>query len=215
MRPTLPPKFAVLPVSLVYGDLPRPVALTGMRIWGLGWRYRYERTAPIGVDELCRICGLRRSQLYEHLSTLAATGVLRYTNVGGELTFLLSEAAASPENRTEWAIHDVGDSSGPDSDQQQQILTPHDARESGKPDGAILDALDEIGIAEPTRSEIARLGWVSVDYLADWAYWFADQDRVGVGWLVQQIRAGLEAPIAQARDGRRYIEGEFGAWIQH
>ena len=214
MRPTLPPKFVVLPCTLVYGELPRPVALTGMRIWGLGWRYRYERTAPISVDDLCRICGLRRSQLYEHLSTLAATGVLRYANVGGELTFLLSDGV-SPENRTDWTIHDVGDSIHPDSDQQQQILNPHDARESGKPDGAILDVLDEIGIAEPTRSQIAAMGWVDADYLAAWADWFAAQDRVGVGWLVQQIRAGLEAPVPQVQDGRRYIEGEFAAWIQH
>lgn len=100
----IPPLFVYAPVALVYGDLPRPVVLTGLRIWGLGWRRGYESAGPVGEDELLALCGIGRSTLYGHLARLATLGVLRYSSTGGEYTFLFNKVepmSRSPENRTE------------------------------------------------------------------------------------------------------------------
>lgn len=80
-----------IPVGLLYGDLPAVVIMTGVRIWGLGWRSGYVRAGPISEEEVCRICGVRQRQLYGHLQRLVGEGVLRYTRTGRQLVFDLLE----------------------------------------------------------------------------------------------------------------------------
>ena len=94
----IPPQFVYAPVALVYGDLPRPVVLTGLRIWGLGWRRGYESAGPVGEDELLALCGIGRSTLYGHLARLATLGVLRYSSTGGEYTFLFNKVEPMPHS---------------------------------------------------------------------------------------------------------------------
>lgn len=86
------PDFVDLPVGLVYGNrLPAGIAVTGLRIWGLGWRSGYVTAGPILEEEVCRVCGVRRRQLYGHLGQLVDEGVLRYTRTGSHLVFHLLE----------------------------------------------------------------------------------------------------------------------------
>lgn len=92
---SIPPRFVVVPVELVYpeqfGDwLSRAIADTGRKLWGLGWRHRYERSDPLDLESLLEIVGVGRSRFYEHLRVLTATGVLRYSNAGGRFTFFFS-----------------------------------------------------------------------------------------------------------------------------
>jgi hypothetical protein len=74
--------------------------------------------------------------------------------------------------------------------------------------------LDALGIAEPTRSELLRLGHVTERYLKRWLAWYESQEGLGPGWVVTQMRQGAAAPASRreraAAERRRYLawEGE-------
>ena len=72
------------------------------------------------------------------------------------------------------------------------------------------DVLDRIGVWEPVRTEIAELEHASVEYLEAWAAWFYSQDRLGVGALIVQLRAGVKAPETV----NDYIGGRYSEFIQ-
>lgn len=211
-RDLTPPEYVNAPVALVYGDLPRAVILTGIRIWGLGWRWGYVKAGPILEEELLRVCRVGRSQLYEHLRRLLGTGVLRYSNTGGRFKFWFEKASRaragpSPENRTGLVLGVVvipdllsGDSLDSEREKQQQQIVPSlggecegGEGESGKPDWEErVAALDEMGVLAPVREELA--GIREADYLGEWADWLTTQEALGAGWAVERMRAGDRAP---------------------
>ena len=171
-RPLLPPRYVHAPSSLIYSDLPTSIIVTGVRIWGLGWKHKYRRTGSIPLQHVCDICELSRTQLYEHLARLVGTGVLRYTNIDGQFTFHFDwedrrgptvchtsstgpiRVRPSPENRTGGAVSVVAVSSS------REELSPHEKQQhsththavggecergsgpSGKPDWAASEILD-------------------------------------------------------------------------
>jgi hypothetical protein len=61
--------------------------------------------------------------------------------------------------------------------------------------GDVVSGLDEIGIGEPVRSELA--GVCPVALVSGWVEWWKSglSDGLGVGWVVTQLRAGLPAPV--------------------
>jgi len=68
--------------------------------------------------------------------------------------------------------------------------------QSGKPDSARLDVLGKMGVLEPVLSELAGLEWATPEYLLAWARWLeAQQGKVGVGLVVEQVRRGAQAPV--------------------
>ena len=190
----LPPQYVYAPASLVYGDLPRSVILTGIRIWGLGWRYRYERTGKIREQELLEICGLSRSQLYEHLGRLVATGVLRFTNIAGGYLFVFDRTAAriragpgppgvsSPENRTPCPLSVVvGSSLAEDAcltveEQQQHVVSSSEGGSGG----------------EGRRVRKTGLEGAGESGKPDWAERLAVLARIGVWEPVRSELAGLK-----------------------
>jgi hypothetical protein len=234
-RSLLPPDFVHLPSRLVYGDVPAPIFRTAARIIGLGYRYKYTRTDPIGFEKLMEICDVGRSQLYAHLAWLRAKGVLDYVAHPGRMYAFTFESCdgvptsrASPEIRTGRAIDVVVDSSphpgeithDRESGQQQQLLSDvgggvgGGGRQSGKPDER-LAILQEIGVLEPTRSEILSCPDVTVDYLAAWRDWYVHEcaaaallgrARIGVGLVVLQLRQRAAAPVLSATERRRVQE---------
>lgn len=221
----IPPLYVVAPAALVYGELPRPVAMTGLRIWGLGWRYRYEKAGPVSEEELLSVVRVGRSQLYQHLGRLVATGVLRYSSTGGKFTFWFNKAArfaragpVSPENRTGIVVVDSSLSerhvplSSEGEGQQQHHFPNHGgeceggAGQSGKSDWEErLKVLDRFGILEPVRSEIAALAWAGVGYLEGWWEWYQAEAEceLGAGFFVTQFRAGAVARAVRGR--KRYL----------
>lgn len=231
-RPLIPPRYVNAPSTLIYSDLPKSIIVTGLRIWGLGWKYDYRKTGLIPLDRLCEILDLSRTQLYEHLARLVATGVLRYTNIDGQFTFLFERGAViegdltgearagpSPENRTDGTIDVVDDSSISTrykNHHEQQQQDTHASRGgcggsgelSGKPDGVRI--LDAMGVAEPTRSRLLDLEHVTEEYLSAWRAWFESQDELGVGWVITQMQQGIEPPESQEQSERaerqRYLE---------
>ena len=91
--------------------------------------------------------------------------------------------------------------------------------ESGKPDWAERVAvLDRMGVLEPTRSEILGLEWATAEYLEAWEDWWIEEfwsahfDGSGLGLVIEQVRAGIEAPATRTtRRLERYAE-QFGEW---
>jgi len=80
-----------------------------------------------------------------------------------------------------------------------------------------VEVLEGMGVLEPVRSELAGLEWATEDYLDRWARWLGKQAglpagrQVGVGLVVTQVRAGVEAPESEReRYNRRMAEG----WIR-
>ena len=222
-RSLIPPQYVNVPASLAYGDLSRTVIVTGLRIIGLGWRYRYTRTDPIEIAELCAVCGVSRSKLYEHLGQLVTARVLQYTSGGGRFTFTFQPDAPSPVFGTERALGVVVDpcsDSCSDSSQNQQQQYSHGPEGGCGGDGGLsrlrdceqrLAVLDRVGVCEPVRSEIAGLEYCTLEYLTAWTTWFASQSKCGVGMLIGQLRAGVPAPESQGD----YISGAYAEYIQH
>ena len=218
-KPLLPPQYVNVPAALAYGDLSRTVIVTGLRIYGLGWRYRYTHTDPIDIADLCAVCGVSRSKFYEQLAQLVPCGLLQYTNSAGRFTFTFQHQGASPVFGTDRTLGAAGYPSSESLDTQQQQYSHGfeggcggDGLHSRFRDWAQrLDALDRIGVREPARTEIADLEHVSAEYLDAWATWFGSQSKLGVGAVIAQLRAGVPAPEGQPS----YIDGEYGQYIQH
>jgi len=220
-KPLLPPQYVNIPTTLAYADLPRAVIVTGLRITGLAWQHHYERTDPIDTTDLCAICDIGRSQLYDHLSQLLDAGMLQYTKMAGQFIFTFHRDRPSPVFRTDGALSaaDYPDTESSEI-QQQQYSHGFDfeggcggvAAPSSLPDwGQRLAALDRAGVREPARSEIAILEHATAAYLETWAAWFCTQTELGVGALIAQLRAGVPAPDL----GRDYISGAYSQYIQH
>lgn len=215
MSVALPPRYANIPSALLYSDLPAAVQRTAERIWGLGWQYNYERTGAVSLDEIEVICGLSRRQVFAHLRILVNRGVLRYSysRTAGIYVFDLLPARPvclehSAEIRTvdTLSVVVVSDLSITASKQQQQDTSERGGSvrgggaECGKPHcdaeeyDERVDVLEEMGVLEPTRSELVGLTWATREYLAAWWDWLEVQDGVGVGLVVSQIRAREIAP---------------------
>lgn len=118
-----PPRYVNTPAWLAYGDELSPAVFrTFVRIYGLGWNHDYEWTDPVGLDDLYRLCGLSRRQLFAHLRSLVNRHVLRYvySRATDLYVFDLRSAHSPPggaesqqpdllsaENRTEVGLLDV------------------------------------------------------------------------------------------------------------
>lgn len=103
--------------------------------------------------------------------------------------------------------------------------TQHTINDDGKPKKTTLELLDQLNIRPPTRDELAQLAHLDQPaYLADWVTWYTSQDTFGPGWVVQQLRAGLQPPVSEAqllamlpdsvmieRDGPSHVH-ENNAW---
>lgn len=234
MKPIVPPQYSIAPTWLLYGEeLSKPVLVTALRIFGLGWRHHYERIAPIGLDELCELCGLGRTQMLGHLSLLKAKGVLRYATTDAIVTVEfcrpMTTRSPSPENRTDGALHVVVSSSSSEPEQQQYSPTPT-ARESGKPDcdesgfpddpGDLVAELSEILAPEVAERLVARYPERIMRQLEHYLWTLDRGTLAGPGWLVRAIEEDWELPAEVQRwlepeDGRRYVNGEFAEFIQH
>jgi len=233
MSPRLPPNYVIVPSSLVYSNLPASIQRTATRIYGLAWESHRKRDpdAPLRVvaelEELMEICELSRRQLFAHLRRLVNRGVLRYSYSKRAGIYVLdlpprsqwpTLGEMSAENRTHPTIDDVDDSSictnTNTHDQQQQPIhavrgeSEGGADACGKPHGA--EILDAMGVAEPTRSGLLDLEHVTESYLSAWRAWFDGQEELGIGWVITQIRQGIEPPETREESERaerqRYLE---------
>ena len=191
MAEPVPPKFAVLPAWLLYDrQLSKPVLVTGGRIWGLGWRYRYEQTGPLTVEELCQICDVERSTLYGHLAQLTSASVFSYTSTRrGELVFRFDVRPGEEPPAVRVVDGDL-------VTRLAEYVTERGARH-------LVESYDE------ERIEAALLTYERGRETGEIR---------GTGWLIQAITKGWKvAPGGDAAgrdDGRRFVEGEYAEFIR-
>jgi len=212
----VPPRYVVAPAALVYADLPRSIVLTGIRIWGLAWRHNYEYTGVLIEEDLLELLGLRRRQLFEHLKRLVDTGVLRFTYTDARFTFDFTARRAlsrGPPHRGD-IMSAVFCNGGDMSVVVDEIESSTDTTEPHQQqDGRAREALEELGVMEPTLSEMTRLSWVTEAYLASWAAWYEEvSDHVGVGFLVLRWRAGEEAPETRSDRDKRVRREQYARY---
>lgn len=234
MSPRLPPNYVIVPSALMYSDLPASIQRTAGRIYGLAWE-SHRKGAPdepltviVELDELMEICDLSRRQLFAHLRVLVKRAVLRYrySKSAGIYVFSLpprsqwpSLGEKSADFRTVPTISVVGASSrsaNADTHDQQQQYSNQAVRgecEGGRPPCEkphCAEILDAMGIAEPTRSRLMELEHVTGAYLSAWRAWFESQDELGIGWVIMQMRQGVEPPESREQGKRaerqRYLE---------
>jgi hypothetical protein len=82
-------------------------------------------------------------------------------------------------------------------------------------DSNSLSILSQLGIMEPTCSQIITLPHINQHYLQEWLDWYEGQDEVGPGAVINNLRAGSPAPIVKqdnTLDNHRYLQFEG---IQH
>lgn len=240
----LPPWYVNVTRWLLYEvELPPSVRVTGMRVFGLGWNHDYEYTDPVPLAQLRAWCELSRARVYGHLRQLRLAGVLRYTALSDVFVFDLRPARAhgparagpSLNNETRHALGVVVVSSSVTEEslilqeerQQQQVISSPMGGECEGGGGASLknetedwqvrlEVLEEMGVLEPTRSELAGEEWATVEYLEAWEDWFLTQDKVASGFVVCRVRDGDEAPAlsrerAAQRDRQRRAAA-LGLW---
>lgn len=240
MKP-IPPQYSIAPSWLLYSqDLPKPVLVTALRIYGLGWRHRYQYSDPITIDELCRVLGLERTQVYEHLAQLG--GVLRYDTIAGTMRFQFSGDACppasspthieltegqrlSPENRTDdppspenrtAVLHVVVSSDKPTSvglREQQHVIG-----ESGKPDSDGVP--EETGV--PLDDElVALLGLVLAPEVAQrLVREYSEEGRIEEQfahycWAKRNGRAVGPGFLVRAIEADWWIPAEAQRWWAH
>ena len=54
--------------------------------------------------------------------------------------------------------------------------------------------LTDIGVFEPVLSNLLALPHLTPAYARRWREWFERQDTYGIGWVINQMRSGLQPP---------------------
>jgi hypothetical protein len=213
----LPPHYAIYPVSLLERtDLAPHLFRTYLVLYALAWRNDY-RTVKQSMAQLAEVCSqlegkpLGERGMRKRIGELAELGLLRreFTGQRWVTRLLLCHEELGAVTGTAGATAERIDATsivhGPYSDYEEESQNQNqDSSRTGPggsaedPSGAVRCELWAMGIAEPTAGELASLEWMSAGYVAAWSEYLgweaAGGNKLGLGWLVQQMRAGRPAP---------------------
>ena len=81
-------------------------------------------------------------------------------------------------------------------------------------DPAVLLALRQAGIGEPTASRLAAMAHVDLEYVQAHVR-RARRESTPVALLIHRMRAGDPAPAMLEKPGERYISGEYAEFVVH
>ena len=151
MKPALPPSYVNTPVPIAYAEVDDALIVTMTRILGLCWAYDYERTPALTPEQLTELTGRARSTLYRHLKQLRDMQWIRVDQVGRRIIIRPIKARnVEPEKKEATNMTQLAD--GP------------------APNEALLQALAEIGVENPKRSQLARLD-IDPLWVRAWHLW--------------------------------------------
>lgn len=178
MSDALPPSYVNAPVPIAYARVDDALIVTMIRILGLCWAYDYQRSPALTPEQVAELTGRARSTLYRHLKELRETGWLRVDQAGRRIVIrpLLPRCAAAPGKEA-----------------------PSTAPPSGQPatDEVLLQALAEIGVENPKRAQLARLG-VDPIWVHAWHLWARHRYRQSltnpVGNIILKLEGGEPPP---------------------
>ena len=220
MRPWgLPPRYGVYPIGVLErSEVPGHLKLTYITLCALAWRTKGE-TVLQSMAQLAELFSviegkaLTERGMRKRIGDLAKAGLVKRVSVGGRwLTrLLLSDEALSLSTGTGGATLALQSATSivTADDGVQVPIHQHQFFECGT-GGATLEEVGPVrrelwalGIDEPTATELAEMGHVTVEYLEAWAGYCGWQraggSQLSTGWLILQIRAGRPAPLVGIR----------------
>jgi len=173
VKAALPPSYVNTPVPIAYAKVDDALIVTMTRILGLCWAYDYERTPAFTPEQLAELTGRPRSTLYRHLKQLRDMKWLRVDPVGRRIVIrpIVAHSRPSAEETAE-------------------------TRESAGNE-ALLQALTEIGVEEPKRSQLACRE-IDPLWVRAWHLWARHPYRKGltnpIGNIILKLESGEQPP---------------------
>ena len=178
MNSALPPAYVNVPVPIAYAAVDDALIVTMTRILGLCWSYDYERTPAFVPDQLSDLIGRPRTTMYRHLSFLEKElGWLRIDRVGRRLILR--------------PLIDVARES-------RGVDAPSSAEPAASPiNQELCQALEDVGVEDPVRDQLARDGDLDPAWVHAWALWTRHPHRDNLtnpaGVIVRKLQ-GREPP---------------------
>ena len=203
MKAALPPSYVNTPVPIAYAEVDDALIVTMTRILGLCWAYEYERTPALTPEQVAELTGRPRSTLYRHLKQLRDMQWLRIDQAGRRIILRPVKARVV----------------GPAEKEATSMVRP-----TGEPapNKALLQALAEIGIENPKRSQLAGLD-IDPLWVHAWHLWARHPHRQSltnpVGNVILKLESGERPPAeflraaeqqTRLREWRRQQEEDEG-----
>jgi hypothetical protein len=182
VKEPLPPSYVNMPVSVAYAEADDALIVTMTRILGLCWAYDYERTPVLTPEQLTEFTGRPRSTLYRHLKLLREMQWIRVDQAGRRIvirpiivrnTQMVDRQAARAE------VPGGEPANGPGLNEE------------------LLQALAEIGVENPKRSQLAGLD-IDPLWVQAWQLWAKHPHRRTltnpVGNIILKLESGERPP---------------------
>jgi DNA-binding transcriptional ArsR family regulator len=178
MSSALPPSYVNTPVAIAYAEADDALIVTMARILGLCWTYDYERTPALTPEQLTKFTGRPRSTLYRHLKRLREMQWICVDQAGRRIIIrpiIVRTAQAADRQATR---------TGEPTD--EPVLNE-----------ALLQALTDIGVENPKRTQLAGLD-IDPLWVRAWQLWAKHPHRQSltnpVGNIIRKLESG-ERPL--------------------
>ena len=178
MKPALPPSYVNTPVAIAYADVDDALIVTMTRILGLCWDHDYERTPALTPEQLTEFTGRPRSTLYRHLKLLREMQWIRVDQAGRRIVIrpIVMRSAQAAD---------------------RQAARTGEPADGPVPNEALLQALAEIGIENPKRTQLGRLD-IDPLWVQAWQLWAKHPHRRSlsnpVGNIILKLESGEQPP---------------------
>ena len=178
MKGALPPSYVNTPVTIAYAEADDALIVTMTRILGLCWAYDYERTPILTPEKLTEFTGRPRSTLYRHLKQLREMQWIRVDQVGRRIVI-------RPITRRDAQAAD------------RHAASTGEQADEPVPNEALLQALADIGVENPKRTQLACLD-IDPLWVHAWQVWAKHPRRRSltnpVGNIIRKLESGEQPP---------------------
>ena len=178
MKEPLPPSYVNIPVSVAYAEADDALIVTMTRILGLCWAYDYERTPVLTPEQLTEFTGRPRSTLYRHLKLLREMQWIRVDQTGRRIVIrpIVTRCAQV-----------VG----------REAVGTGDPADRPVPNEELLQALADIGVENPKRTQLAGQD-IAPLWVQAWQLWAKHPHRRNltnpVGNIILKLESGEQPP---------------------
>jgi hypothetical protein len=198
VKASRPPAYVNTPVPIAYAQVDDALIVTMTRILGLCWTHDYERTPALTPEQLAELTGRPRSTLYRHLKQLCDLHWLRVDQAGRRII-----------------LRPIVGRQRPPGDQ-----TPARGEEPADeplPNPALLQALAEIGVENPRRTQLA-CGDIDPLWVRAWHLWARHPHRKSltnpIGNIILKLESGQQPPAEFLRAAEEQLRLRERMWEQ-
>jgi hypothetical protein len=173
VKAALPPSYVNTPVAIAYADIDDALIVTMTRVLGLCRAYDYERTPALTPEQVAEFTGRPRSTLYRHLKQLREMQWIRVDQVGRRIIIRpIMARNAEPAAKEAMSM----------------------AKPAGElaPNEALVQALADIGVENPKRSQLTCLD-IDPVWVHAWHLWARHPHRQSLTNPIGNIILKLES----------------------